>query len=250
MRIVKYKKRTNGIYDVFLETEKICLYEEVILKYDLLLTKEIRNEDRESIEKDNLSYEVYHIALKSLQGKYRSTYDLCEFLKRKEYPISFIEDAILKLSEQGYLNDRNYTKSYIGSQIHTTNHGPSKIKKHLLEEGIDKTIVEEEMAVFDEDVQREKIMKYIEKCIKTNRKKVGAILKNKIINDLILEGYDVYLIQGIVCQYDFSVDQDIVKKEYEKLYKRYAGKYQGQQLEFVIRQKLFQKGFGSYYEEV
>ena len=87
MKILKYKKRNNGIYDVFLEDRKLCLFEEVILEYNLLLTKEIYEEDLEEIEKDNLFWEVYHLSLRTLKGRYRSVFSLHQFLEKKEYPV-------------------------------------------------------------------------------------------------------------------------------------------------------------------
>ena len=249
MKILKYKKRNNGIYDVFLEDRKLCLFEEVILEYNLLLTKEIYEEDLEEIEKDNLFWEVYHLSLRTLKGRYRSVFSLHQFLEKMEYPVEFIDKAIQKLIEQGYLNDRNYAKSYINSQILTTNHGPLKIQKALLEQGIDPSIVEDEMMAFCDDIMRDKIKKIIEKGIKVNHSKGGVILKNKIINDLKMEGYDLFLIQNVISDYSFSVDKDVYQKEYEKLYRRYSNKYQGDKLEYIIRQKLFQKGLGGFYEE-
>ena len=42
MIIIKYKKQNNGSYNIYLEDGRILsLYEEVILKYELLLKKYI-----------------------------------------------------------------------------------------------------------------------------------------------------------------------------------------------------------------
>ena len=41
---------------------------------------------------------------------------------------------------------------------------------------------------------------------------------------------------------DFPSDDDIAKKEYDKLYKKLSRKYSGSELELKIKQKLFQKG--------
>ena len=60
-------------------------------------------------------------------------------------------------------------------------------------------------------------------------------------------GYDVDLINRVISEYDFSNDKDMVKKEYDKLYKRLSRKYSGNELEYKIKEKLYQKGL--YYEE-
>ena len=72
-------------------------------------------------------------------------------------------------------------------------------------------------------------------------------MKNKIINDLIVAGYDLAVINKVIVGYDFSSNDDIARKEYDKLYKKYSRKYSGKELELVVRRKLYQKGLS--YEE-
>ena len=72
-------------------------------------------------------------------------------------------------------------------------------------------------------------------------------LPKKITNDLVMLGYDIDLINRVISDYDFSNDKDMVKKEYDKLYKRLSRKYSGNELEYKIKEKLYQKGL--YYEE-
>ena len=68
LKIIKYKKKPNGKYSVFLDDgRELVLYEEVILKYNLLLTKSVEEKELLDLYQDNLSYDVYYIALKSLQ---------------------------------------------------------------------------------------------------------------------------------------------------------------------------------------
>ena len=54
MKILKYKKMSNGRYKVSLENMDLLLYEEVILKYNLLITKEIDPLMIEDISQDNI----------------------------------------------------------------------------------------------------------------------------------------------------------------------------------------------------
>lgn len=134
MKIVKYKKGARGIYKVELDDGKsLALYEDVILKYNLLLKKEILEKDLDEIYNYNLECDVYYVALNNIKARFKSIYDLEEVLKKKEYPEELIEKAIVKLINQGYLNDRCFAKSYINNQMITTNKGPYKIERELLE---------------------------------------------------------------------------------------------------------------------
>lgn len=243
MKIIKYKKMSKGRYKIYLDNDKdIVLYEDVILKYNLLLKKEIDEELLIEIDKYNQECDVYYIALASINNRFKSTYELKQSLLRKEYPIDLVDKAIEKLLKQGYLNDRMFARSYINNQIITTNKGPYKITKELNEKKIDSEIINEEIQIFTEEEQITKIKKLIEKGIKTNHSRGGIVLKQKIYNDLKLNGYDISMINRIISNYSFENDQDIAKKEYEKLYRKYSRKYSDSELENKIREKLYQKG--------
>lgn len=248
MKIIKYKKTTKGRYKIYLDDgRELLLYEDVILKFSLLLKKEILEKDIMEIELFNQECDVYHVALESINRRFKSTYDLKESLLKKEYPYELVEKAIEKLLKQGYLNDQSFAKSYINNQIITTNKGPYKIRRELSEHRVDTNIIEEEIEVFDEDTQLEKIRKVTTRLYNSNRNRGGVILKKKIVSDLVNLGYDTSVISKVINDFDFSNDKDIAKKEYEKLYKKYSRKYDGKELEYKIKEKLYQKGL--YYED-
>ena len=248
MKIVKYRKSSKGLYKVELEDGRLLsLYEDVILKYELLLKREVYFDDLKKIEKDNQEYEVYYVALESLKSRFKSVYDIRQLLIKKQYPLDMIDITIEKLLKQGYLNDNVFAKSYINNQIVISNKGPNKIKKELLEHHVELNIIDEELIVFEESIQLEKIEKVVNKLLKSNHSRGGIVLKKKIISDLVMLGYDNYLISKVIENVNFSNDKDIVKKEYEKLYKKLSRKYSGQELEYKIKEKLYQKGL--YYED-
>ncbi len=248
MKILKYKKGTKGRYKVFLEDGKeFVLYEEVILKYQLLLSKEIDEKMMIEVDQCNQEWDVYYVALHSIENRYKSIYELRMSLLKKEYPMELVDQAIEKLIQQGYLNDRSFAKSYINYQMITTNKGPYKIMKELNEKKIDSDIIEEEIKVYGEEEQLDKIHKLIQKGLKVNHSRGGVVLKQKIYNDCKLMGYDISLLNQAFSEYSFDNNQEIAKKEYDKYYRKYSRKYSGEELERKIREKMYQKGL--QYEE-
>ena len=77
-------------------------------------------------------------------------------------------------------------------------------------------IIDEELTVFDVELQFEKIDKIIKKIIKSNKSNGGLVLKQKVINELKNKGYEFSIISNIIDNYDFSRD-DISKNEYDNL---------------------------------
>ena len=239
---------SNGRYKIeFEDGTNTILYEDVILKFDLLIKKKIEESEIDNINKANLEYDVYYVALNSIKSRIKSVYELKMFLKKKEYPDDLIELAVDKLIKQGYLDDREYAKLFISNKISSSNFGPYYIEKELLEKKINSDIINEEITIFTADEQISRIKKLIDKAIKTNRTKGGVVLKQKIYNDLKMYGYDISLINEVISSYIFEDNNDIAKREYDKLYKKYSRKYSGEDLKRVIKEKMYMKGLK--YEE-
>ena len=248
MKILKYKKLSSGRYKLELEdSQPVELYEETILKYELLLKKRIDDSEMIEISEYDKEWDVYYVGLKALKSRFKSTKELRDYLIRKEYPYDLVNNAVEKLLKQGYLNDELFARSYINNQIITSSRGPIKICNDLFGKGISQTIVNKEISLFTEDLQIKKINKIIMVALKNNRTRGGLVLKNKIINDLIVSGYDLSIINRVISDYEFSSNVDFAKKEYDKLYRKYSRKYSGKELEYKIKEKLYQKGLN--YEE-
>ncbi len=246
LKITKYKKSTNGKYKVYLEDgRELSLYEETILKFELLLKKEVT--DIPKINEYNLEWDVYYVALKSIKSRFKSVHDTREFLVKKEYPIDLIDKAIDRLVKQGYLNDDSFTKGFINSQIVTTSNGPYKIRRELSDKGISSKIIDDNIDVFDEDLQIERINKLASKMLRSNRTRGGSVLRKKITTDLVNLGYDAELIYKVLTNFSFNDTKEIAEREYNKLYKKYSKKYEGEELNYKIKQAMYQKGL--IYEE-
>lgn len=243
MKIIKYKKSRKGQYKLELSNgQELFLYEEVILKYELLLKGYINECDISLIASDNKEWDVYYVALGSLKSRFRSAYDIKELLLKKMFEEELIDKAILKLVNQGYINDRLFARSYINNQIITTMKGPKKIERELENHHVDWEFIKEEIKSYNQELQRERINKFVQKSLKCNRKLGGVVLKKKITNDLVKLGYDSLLIEEVILEVDTPDCSLIASLEYEKLHKRLGRKYEGAELERKIKERLYQKG--------
>lgn len=243
MKINSYKRQRNGQYKVILDDKEILLHEDLILKHNLLLTKNITSKELNALEEENKKYLIYDDAIQYLKTKLRSKKEMSIYLKKKKFEDSFIQEVIKMLEKQGYINDEVYTQAFINDRINLSNDGPYKIKKSLIENNISKEMVEKYMIVFDDTLQREKIEKLIKKKIHSNHNKSKQILKQKLMIELGNLGYQTSLIRELLSLLENVSDEDIKKKEYEKLYAKLSKKYSGYELETKLKQKMYQKGF-------
>lgn len=241
MKIQGYKYLGNSKYKVIIKDVEYILYEDIILKYDLL-TKNINEKDLINFLNENKKYEAYYTALKYINIKLRTKKEVKEYLLKKDYNDLNIEYATSRLEQEKYLDERLYAKSYILDAINLKNIGPNKIVMELTNLGIDKNIVLDELFIFNDHLEQEKIYKYIEKSIKKNHNNSSYILKNKIKQNLINLGYNPSIINRCLNEYDID-DNEIYQKELEKVRSKLSKKYTGKELEYKIKQNMYRKGF-------
>lgn len=241
MLIRRYSKLKNGMYKIFLENSSVVLHENLILKYELLLKKEIDDDLLVILEYENLKYQAYEIALKELKKKLCSEKELGDILRKKQVSDAHISSVINLLKEQGYLDDDVYLESYIHDRILLSSDGPNLIQKKLIDKGFLQENIQEKLACFDEKLERERVSKIISKYLKQNRKSQCEFrLKMKQILGRL--GYSESVISSILAEVSFD-EGDIYQREYNKIYKKLSSKYQGEELLYKVRQKMYQKGF-------
>lgn len=241
MKVKKYKYLGASRYKVFFNDNEYILYEDIIIKYNILLRDDLNEKDFETFLIDNAYYEAYYKAIKYIGIKLRTKKEVENYLKKNNINTEVINDVIKRLEKDGFLDQKLYAKSYIYDQINLKTTGPEKIKKDLLQLGIKKEIIEDEIGEFDEKTINEKLNKLIDKTLKNNTKSAYYI-KNKIIINLINLGYKKEDIINVLNTKQID-DRASYQKEYDKLYKKYSKKYTGQQLDYFVRQKLYAKGY-------
>lgn len=252
MKIQKYVKDKQNKYKVIIDDEQYVLYDDVIIKYGLLMKTEITSEYLNEIVAYNDQLKSYYESIKYINKKLRSEKEVREYLIKKEISNDIINNTLKKLKETGYINNEMYLKAYISDQINLSNNGPKKIIKNLIKLGLNEEDIYDKVNDINESIWNDKIEKYIEKKIKTNHNSSSTMLKIKITNDLINLGYEKENILPILNRYTIS-DRDIYQTEYEKAKRQLSKKYEGYELERKIKERLYRKGFKSYgdvsYEE-
>ena len=242
MKINKFKKVGSNKYRLYFDNHSLLLYEDVILKYNLLYKKDIDSDLLLEIDEENKKASIYDTALKYISIRMRSIKEMREYLIKKEYDNKDIEDTINKLIYQGLLNDKAFCKSYVNDKIHLTNNGIEKIRNDLERLGVEDSFIDDVIKNIDKDVMTEKLNKIIEKEIRLNSKLPIGKMKNKIISRCISLGYRLEDVNDILDNYSLESNSNI-KSDYDKIYNKYHNKYDEYKLKNVIKSKLYQKGY-------
>ena len=239
MEIVKFKKGKKNIYEIELTNGSILkLYDDVIVKYNLLVNKKIDNKKLEEITDYNDSLGAYYNAINYISHKLRSEVEITKYLEKNFYSKEVIDKTINKIKKDGYLDRNLYIKSYINDDYNFTNNGPNKVKYSLIKLGFKE---EEILPYLDKDYLT-KAKRIIDKKVKTNTKLSNYMLKQKLTNYLVNLGYSKEMFIEYLNNININ-DKDTLIKEVNILIKKYSKKYENDKLMYFIKDKLYKKGY-------
>ena len=242
MEILKYKKMPRGKYKITTSSGEITLYEDVIIKNNFLLKKEIDLPFLEKILDENTYYEAYDLSLSYIETKRRTEKEISDYLEKKGFNYDVIKHAINKLKEIGLLNEKSYIEAYTNDKVNLSSYGPFKIKRDLLNLGLKEEDIDNYLFTIKDDVWSNKIDKVIKKRMSSLNGKSLHMIKNKLNIDLFNLGYDKDLISSKLNSLEYN-DTDNMKKEMSKAYDKYSKNYEGEALKKQIKNHLYKKGF-------
>lgn len=201
MKIEKYEKIGKDKYRLYLDNgEVIDTYDEVILKNDLLLKKDLSSPLYQKVLIESQIQEQYLACVKYITIRIRSTKEIIDYLKRKKVAEEDIITIVEKLKKEKILDDDYFCECFIKDKLRFTTMGEYRIIKELKKHQIESKIIDKYSNLMNEDVMREKIEKIVSKQIKSNHKLDNKKLRNKLYNHLLNLGYSSALIVEILNQ--------------------------------------------------
>lgn len=242
VEIMSFKKKSSSVYEIEVNTgDKYKLYDDIILKYELLLERKIDKKKLDQILKENATLDAYYRALKYIGKKMRTKIEIEKYLRGKDFGSDEVEYATQKLQEEGYLDNKRYVKAFVNDALNLSFDGPKKIAADLLNLGVDETLVNEELDKIDDEVWEERIKKVIEKRAKVNKNGL-RVFRSKVTSNLMVLGYPLDLVKPMVeaCEVDTSL---VFSIEADRVYQMLVNKYDGSELALRFRNKMYSKGF-------
>lgn len=91
---------------------------------------------------------VLNQALKFLERRLHTVHELRRKLEMKGCDQKLVEEAIRKLIEQDYLNDRRFAEIFLDNLIKYKTFGFYGLKAKLLQRGIDRELIEDLLSTF------------------------------------------------------------------------------------------------------
>ncbi len=242
MKILKYKKGKGNEYKIYTDKSEYRLYDDIIIKHELLLKKEINDKEFNSILKENKTLAAYYDSLNLINTRLRTEKELTTILKKKDYNSKDIEYALKRLNNEGYLNHKVYIEAYIHDRLTLYVEGENKILKDLITLGFNEEEVRPFLGKVSKDTYIEKINKYVNKKSKANKKSIGEF-KRKTLNELINKGFYKNDINEALNNLELEENKEVLERLINKLYIKYSKKYDNNIVKLKIKSYLYQKGY-------
>lgn len=248
MKIIKFTKLKSNKYTVYFDDgTNIKLYDDVIIKYNLLSNKELDDDKIDEIVKYNDRLGSYYKALKYITKRQRTEKEVYEYLV-KDYTRKTTEETIDRLKIEGYFKKDIYLKSYINDAINLNLVGPNKIKDNLKKLGFNDDEIKPFIDNISDDIWLGKVERLVNKKVKANHQYGINKLREKIFYDISNLGFPKWMIEEKVKDLEIDNSDSILDREFNKLYSKLSRKFEGNELFFQIKVKLLQRGFN--YNEV
>lgn len=196
---IEIQKKNKERVNLYLDGEyAFSLSIELVYKESLKTNEEIDSQKLKILAEHENKIKCKNSALRIIERSYKTEKEVREKLKLKGFEEDSIRGSIEFLKEYNFINDMNYTKAYISDKLKSQ--GTQKIKYSLIQKGISKEIIEDELS---------NLNKENEKCVAYDlARKKYALLKNKeddkykisakLYRHLVSKGYEYSLINDIV----------------------------------------------------
>lgn len=225
--------------------DKCYITEDTIVRFMLSRDKVISHEELKEIQDFAQFSYGKNLALYHLSFKARTEKEVREYLKKYDIDEKIVSQVIANLKEDKWINDNQYAYAIINANQLSGDKGPYVLTHKLAQKGVSKSTIEEILKEFDFSEVAQRVAN---KLLKKYEGKLPArALQDKIIQNLTNKGFSYSDAKSAFDELDSQVDQEttqeLISKELDKQYAKYARKYEGYELKQRLTQVLSRKGY-------
>jgi len=243
---ISVQQNNKERYNIFInEAFAFSVDEAVLARFRLKKGMELEEEDVAEILHADEVRKGYKDSVYYLAKRMRTEKEIREFLRKKEYNDEVIDLVVQKLYVQHYLDDRDFAKAYVHTQMKTTDKGPIVVAGELAQKGVDQSIVEQVLELYGKEEQVNKAKKLIGKVFQRNSNEAFLQKKQKAIQLLRRKGFSGEVISEALAdniQKDEENEKEALFYQTEKAFRRYRSE-SGNERFRKVQQYLYRKGF-------
>lgn len=197
MKINGFKKTTKGYVVSFEDASDLIVPEDIVLEFHLFKGHEIDEATLSKIEERVIYYSCYNLAFKYTVNALKSSYQVTNYLRDKDYSKEVIEEVINAIKKLGIVNDLEFARIKASSLV-KKGYGEFYISGYLGEMRISSADIQTALS----DIATSDYLEYGKKCIskqKTNYAKYDQAKQSIMLhNYLERRGYSYSIIKNIL----------------------------------------------------
>lgn len=206
MTITEIKKTKNAMrYHLYMDDKFFGIFlDEILAKYALKTGQEIEKEDLEEIKKENDGKLAFLMSISYLEKYNASKKGIVDYLKKKGLDKNAIDEAVVKLENYGYIDDKVFAKNYFESLQGSK--GKRVIVQKLKEKGISGEIISLLVENIDDEAEEERALALAKKFVKNRENNLKN--KQKCLAHLVYKGYDYSVAQRVANKVFENIDEE------------------------------------------
>lgn len=245
MKITKIEKKKRH-YLLEVDSSITCyITEDTIVHFMLSKDKEISEQDFQKIQKFAQFSYGKNLALYYLSFKQRTKKEIRDYLIKYNIDSDAIAKILEYLAQEKWINDLEYARRFIQVNQSTGDKGPFLLARTLSQKGIEKQHLTTALAEVDFTEIACRVAEKINRRY-TDKLPLQA-LKTKILQQLTNKGFSSsdakIALQELEIEKNQNLESELIRKELDKQFPKYARKYDGYELKQRLTQALARKGF-------
>lgn len=225
-------------YIVAFTNEELLIPVDIIYKYNIKLNNEYDKKTYELIKNESLYLYLKDLSLNKLK-RLITAEELKKFLLDKNAPKAIIDQLIFEFKERKYLDDNLYARLFIEGRRNSN--GPTYFYNKLKEKGVPEYLIMENLKTFDEETPIKNLANIKMKSYKNNSNRE---IKQKLKRFLLNKGFTYEKINNYVDNHlILPKEDDQIQLAYLKIKRSYERKFEAKELNYKIKQKLYEKGY-------
>lgn len=240
-------QKRPGRYNIFLDDKyAFPVSEDVLIQFGLMKDLEVNDQLKKQLLQADANSQAYQLALNYLSYQLRTVKEVQTYLRDHEITVDVMTPIITRLTEQKYLDDAEYAKAYVRTNMILHEKGRVVIERELKQKGVRPDLIEDALTLYDTETVVENGTKLAKKLWKRHARLAQRIRQQKVRQGLQQKGFTGDEITLIFEQLDFSVDpedeHDILNDTAEKVVRRYRPLTDAKQRQ-KFKQAMVRKGF-------
>lgn len=195
---IKQQVKRKDRYSIYVDGKYLFSFSEnELINSGLKVNQELSQSELTGLKDQAVLDKAYDRTLNLISHRPRSEWELRDYLKRKDYDEEVVNQTLQRLSERGYVDDRDFARRWVGTRRLLKATSKRRLSQELRQKRIADDIVNEVLA--DDSTDERQVLREL---IERKRKQAKYQDNLKLMQHLSRQGFDYGQIKEVLDEQD------------------------------------------------